>query len=381
MTTPENKARSWLKRASGWLNQFGNGSLSDPADMLLQRLRREFDRNELKKAWDVIDDLNRLSDVSEGSESAEIRLQCGLIVAEMSNFKEAQKFFSDASSKYINSRHHYAVAQWMKGCMEWLLPGKEVDAINSWREAEKIFQDLKQININQKDRYSWYLSRREEMHAALHEATDKYEIPSLPNDGNENVNLVGVLGGKSNNDSSRLRSDRMGIFGVYEHINAGSFGPSGILEKSVRKMEVERVFVDDKSFRILAVTGGRFFSIAPQNTFVVKVLGDSMDKANINSGDYVILRPLPKNFRDFVVANEEAEINSFQVFNDGDIVAAEIFDEGGNIATLKRVFRRGRKVVLRPESSNPEYVEREFDATNEGFAIFGVVVAILKPSD
>jgi hypothetical protein len=379
MTNQENKARSWLKRASGWLNQFGDGFLSDPANMLLQRLKREFDRSELKKAWDVIDDLNRLSDVSEGSEAAEIRLQCGLVVAEMGNFKESQKFFSDASSKYINSRHHYAVAQWMKGCMEWLLPGKEVDAINSWREAEKIFQGLKQANVNQKDRHAWYLARCEEMHSALHEATDKYEIPPLPDNASENDNLTGNVDIKDDSNSSHLRSDRMGVFCVYEHINAGSFGPSGILEKSARKMEVEHVFIDDKTFRILAINGGRFFSVSPQTTSIVKVLGDSMNKAGIQSGDYVILRSVPKNFRDFAIADDEQNINSFQIFHDGDIVAAEIFDEGGNAATLKRVSRRGKKVVLKPESKNPKYVEREFDATDEGFAICGIVVAILKP--
>ena len=379
MTTPENKARMWLKRVSGWLNQFGCSSLSDPAAMLLQRLKREYDRNELKKAWDVIEDLNRLGDISEGSESAEIRLQCGLVVAEMGNFKEAQKFFSDASSKYINAHHNYAVAQWMKGCMEWLLPGKEVDAINSWREAEKIFQGLEKANVNQKEKHYWYHLRCEEMHAALHEATDIYEIPPLQGSAGEDDNPANNADAKNNNGNGHPRSDRMGVFPVYEHINAGNFGPSGILEKPTRRMEVEQVFISDKAFRVLTVNGNRFISVSPQNTFVVKVSGDSMNKADIQSGDYVLLRSVPKSFGDFAGIDDQTDINSSQVFSDRDIVAAEIFDEEGNAATLKRIFRRGRKIVLQPQSTNPVHVEREFDATDAGFTICGVVIAILKP--
>ncbi|MBE0683780.1 MAG: hypothetical protein IH589_17885 [Anaerolineales bacterium] len=379
MTTPEDKAKLWLKRVSKWLNELGDGSLSDPAILLLDRLKRERDRNELKKAWDIIDDLNHLSDTSEEMESAEIRLQCGLIVAEMGNFKEAQKLFSDASSKYTSSRHHYAIAQWMEGCMEWLLPGKEVDAINSWREAEKAFEGLRQYNVNQKDKYSWYDVRCKEMHAALHQAADKYGIPHLPLENGKNENPAADGEVNNNGGSANFRSDRMGLLGVYENINAGSFGSSGILETPVGNLEVEQVFIDDRLFRILSINGNRFFKASTQGTVVIKVSGNSMDKANIQSGDYVLLRLLPKNFSDLNVADDQMDINSFQSFKDGDIVAAEIVDDEGDVATLKRVFRRGKKIVLQPQSTDPSYAEREFSATDKGFFIGGVVIAVLKP--
>ena len=66
MITPEEKAKKWLKHVNGWLNQFGESSLSDSAVVLLSKLKKDFERSELKKAWDIIDDLNRLSDMSEG---------------------------------------------------------------------------------------------------------------------------------------------------------------------------------------------------------------------------------------------------------------------------------------------------------------------------
>jgi len=379
MMTSENIAISWLKHVNGWLYKHEKSSLSDPAKLLLERLKRDYARNELKKAWDIIDDLNHLSDTSEELESAEIRLQCGLVVAEMGNFKDAQKFFSEASSKYTHFRHHYSVAQWMKGCMEWLLSGKEVDAINSWREAEKAFEALRKQNESQKDKHSWYDARCKEMHAALHQAADKYGIPHLPLDAEKNGN-PGVEEDSNNNDNSaNFHSDRMGIFSVYEYINAGSFGPSGILETPVGNLEIEQVFIDDKPFRILAIDGRRFFKIPTQNTHVIKVSGDSMNLVNIQSEDYVLLRLLPKNFSDFNDADDQDDVHSFQGFKNGDIVAAEIVNEEGNVATLKRVFRRGKKIVLQPQSTNPEHVEREFDVIDEGFLICGVALAVLKP--
>jgi tetratricopeptide (TPR) repeat protein len=379
MMTPENKAVSWVLHVNGWLNKYGNSSLSDPATLLLVRLEREHARNELKKAWDIIDDLNRLSDISEGLESAEIRLRCGLVVAAMGNFKEAQKFFSEASSKYSHSHHHYAIAQWMKGCMEWLLPGKEVDAINSWREAKKKFETLRTGKESKKDEYSWYDTRCKEMHMALHQAAEKYEIPSLPIDADKSENTVNKGDNKNTDDSADLRSDRMGLFSIYEYINAGSFGPSGILEASVGDLEVEQVFIDDKPFGILTVNGSRFFKASMQDTILVKVVGDSMNLANILNGDYVLLRLLPKSFSDFNGLDNPTDIFSSQNFKDGDIVAAEIIDKEGDTTTLKRVFHRGKKIILQPQSTNPDYTEREFDITDEGFCIRGKVLAILKP--
>lgn len=383
MITPEDKAKLWLKRVSRWLNEFGDCSLSDPAILLLERLKRDYDRNELKKAWDIIDDLNHLSDTSEELESAEIRLQCGLAVADMGNFKDAQKLFSEASSKYTNSRHHYAIAQWMKGCMEWLLPGKEVDAINSWREAQKAFETLRQKNISQKDKHSWYDARCKEMHTALHQATDKYGIPPLPLDACKNENTIAEDDIKNNDDTVNFRLDRISLFSIYEHINAGSFGPSGILESPVGDLEIEQVLIEDDPFHILALNGSRVFKASTQDSIVVKVSGDSMNKANIENGDYILLRLLPRNVSDFIITDfqtdNQTDVHPLQFFKDGDIVAAEIVQEDNESATLKRIFKRGKKIILRPESTNPEYIEREFDITDKGFNIRGVAVAVLKP--
>jgi repressor LexA len=70
------------------------------------------------------------------------------------------------------------------------------------------------------------------------------------------------------------------------------------------------------------------------NTFLLRVKGDSMTKAGINSGDIVI------------IGQQNAAEN-------GDIVAAFLPDE--ETATLKRFKKMQEYIVLLPESYNSEY--------------------------
>lgn len=85
--------------------------------------------------------------------------------------------------------------------------------------------------------------------------------------------------------------------------------------------------------------------------FMLRVKGDSMVDAGILDGDLVVVRRQP-----------DAE--------EGDIVAAIVDDEE---ATVKRLFRRHGRVVLRAE--NEAYADMVFE---EGVAILGRVVSVLR---
>ena len=380
MMTTEAKSIRWLRYVSRWLNKFNKSSLSDPSALLLDRLKRECDRQEMKKAWGIIEDLNRLSQASEGLEPAEICLQCGLSVAEMGNFKEAQRLFGEASTKYTNSLHHQAVALWMKGCMDWLLPNKEVEAINSWRDAEKRFKGIRDKE-SQKGRLDWYDVRCKEMHEALHQAAEKYQIPPLPAETPENKSLLTETATSNREDAEQSsHSDRIGLFSIRESINAGDIGPSGILETPIDGMvEVEQVFIEDKPFRILSIDGHSFFRSSTHRTAVIKVSGDSMNLANIENGDYVLLRFLPKNTREVTEPEEDEDISPPAGYKSGDIVAAEIISDEDEGITLKRILVRNGRIILQPQSLNPKHIEREFNASDERLFICGVVQAIFKP--
>jgi len=100
----------------------------------------------------------------------------------------------------------------------------------------------------------------------------------------------------------------------------------------------------------------------------MQVSGDSMNRADISPGDYVLLRraktiPLSPS--------------------SGDIVAIVFHDEDDNRATLKRILIESNKVTLKPESSNPKHAPRSlppeaFVGDNPSAAIVGIAIAVLK---
>jgi len=88
--------------------------------------------------------------------------------------------------------------------------------------------------------------------------------------------------------------------------------------------------------------------------FAVKVKGDSMIEAGINDGDIAVvkrnLEPAP-----------------------GDIVVALLDDE----VTLKRLAKRGRDLILKPE--NPAYPEINLSAMSEKeIRMLGTVIAVVR---
>lgn len=101
-----------------------------------------------------------------------------------------------------------------------------------------------------------------------------------------------------------------------------------------------------------SITFDRRF-VASDDTFVMRVKGDSMIGRGINDGDYVLVTPTAQP-------------------RDGEIVAARLGDE----ATVKTYERRADGVLLR--AANPE--ERDIAvAAGEDFAVLGVVSGVFRP--
>jgi repressor LexA len=85
--------------------------------------------------------------------------------------------------------------------------------------------------------------------------------------------------------------------------------------------------------------------------FLLKASGDSMDEANINDGDLVLVRQQP-------------------MAEDGDIVVALIDDE----ATIKEFRSANNSVILKPRSSNKKHKPI---ILTDNFQVQGVVVATI----
>jgi regulator of protease activity HflC (stomatin/prohibitin superfamily) len=126
---------------------------------------------------------------------------------------------------------------------------------------------------------------------------------------------------------------------------------------------------DGRPLAVKEIFKGSRLRFAQEYEYVaVPVSGDSMDRAGIAPGDYVILqtpnvlpvRPAP-----------------------GDVVAVAFCDRDDNTqATLKRIYFEADRVVLQPESSNPEHEPRilhkdAFAGSNPGVKVVGIVVAVL----
>lgn len=83
--------------------------------------------------------------------------------------------------------------------------------------------------------------------------------------------------------------------------------------------------------------------------FLLKAFGDSMIEIGIDEGDLLVLRK--QNYAE-----------------DGDIVVALVGDD----ATLKRLYRRGKRIVLHPENKNLK------DIVVDDCQIQGILVSCIK---
>jgi SOS-response transcriptional repressor LexA len=110
---------------------------------------------------------------------------------------------------------------------------------------------------------------------------------------------------------------------------------------------------------------GQTIHLNSQLHIVLRVEGDSMNLANIDDGDYILLR----------LQNDVSH---------EDIVAAQITEkEGEPQATLKRFERDGKKINLKAESSNPKNKSYPFTENdlNHRLSIIGVAIGVFKPNN
>jgi repressor LexA len=96
------------------------------------------------------------------------------------------------------------------------------------------------------------------------------------------------------------------------------------------------------------------FLVSGAKYFVLKVSGDSMNKAGINDGDLVLCK---KNYHP----------------QNGDNVVALIGDD----ATIKKYYQEKGFIVLKPCSANPKHKEMRFVGNGDEVKIQAVVVRVL----
>ena len=98
--------------------------------------------------------------------------------------------------------------------------------------------------------------------------------------------------------------------------------------------------------------------LLPDKTFALRVMGDSMIEEMIAEGDVVMMRPL----------------SDPNLLKNGTIVAARVEGHG---TTLKRFYRRGDRITLKPANSRYAPIEAQADQVQ----VQGVLVGVWRGYD
>ncbi len=301
-------------------------------------------------------------------EQAETLVECGLMTHRLGDLLKAIEWLKKAERCYDKNGHYQAVVRWMIGAIQWNLPEERVHAYESWSRCLRQFTWLQNCSVD-RQQAQWYAERIQEIQAGLEEAISQEQgaggpaAPAAP----EPTPKV-VVTGQTGSEEEAFYPLVLQLFSVVEKIPAGGFGPVGYRALSIGEVDIDRVIIQNKPYRMVNLRGSsQAISLPPSRYVVVQITGDSMnrpgklEKEGVDIGDYVLLR-----------IQEDAD--------DGDIVAAEI-DNEDSYATLKRfhVVQPGLKYSLEPQSTNPVHQPREFSKLNEGFHIRGVALVAFKP--
>jgi SOS-response transcriptional repressor LexA len=155
---------------------------------------------------------------------------------------------------------------------------------------------------------------------------------------------------------------------IFGRIAAGT--PLLAPDQAIGYLETDRILINGKPYYVGDGDSNTVrLPFSSEISYVVlRVVGDSMDKAGIEEDDYVVLR---------VSARMALPLRP----DDGDIVAVGLPPEGNEI-TLKRFRRREKKIAFEPESNNTMYLPYTFNTLGDfdmPIHVNGILVAVLKP--
>jgi len=348
--------------AQSWLLLVGNRSLSQVSQFLVEQINRAVESHHNKRAAALIQKLLNNRSQLPLLEQAECTLECGLACYRMGDLMQAAKFLEESLPLFDGNEHYVAVALWMLGGVLWELPDPPDRAVATWSQCKSLFEKL-QRRSGQKTQRDWYLEKAALVRQALEDMLSR-ETPPPP--GKPPKQPSGSPDEKQ--EPAAANSLLLQLFRVVDRVPAGGFGPVGYGPYTIGDILVDRVIINNETYRLVNLKDqARQLRLPPNRYVVVKVYGDSMNKPGkllpeaIDDGDYVLL-----------VEQDTAD--------DSDIVAAEIQEEDSSYATLKvlRVVTPGKEYILEPHSLNPDHQPFYFSAWNEGFHIRGVVLIVFK---
>ncbi len=392
-----------------WLNQFDRSYLTGATHAIAAQLAgnfRPFTRDGVLR-W-----MQRLTEVSASfgadEEMAESYVVCANAAYRINLLRDAADYLKAAIPLYNGHFHQTAVVKWLLGSIYWSRASQPEGraALMLYHEAIDQFERLQFMYQAQLDRRAgWYNQRLVEMRdtaaaRARNLGLRQSLIPAAPAPAEEETTSEGVPSSAGSPDdwqpefepderSSGMHPEMPPVsaeappaesgaqsfpapdlysllfqtFPISDSIPAGGYGPLGYDPNPTGYMQIDRVVIDDRSYRIRGLKrNGNLIPLtgylrAGKQLTLLKVKGDSMNLL-VQDGEYVLI----------ALQNDAS---------DGDIVVAGFVGDETE-ATLKRYYRRGNQVALEPVSDNPIHQPRIIDASQAGFKIIGVALAALS---
>jgi SOS-response transcriptional repressor LexA len=266
------------------------------------------------------------------------------------NFSRAIEYFRRSERSFTDGREDYGRA------VAFFALGVVYESREEWREVFHCYDRTRKVLL--------VLGSESDAIQLLKVVDDRYEAAmkqwrkSIGDDPDVPAGSTGI----GTDEGTPLE-----FLPVFGYIPAGD--PQPIPERVTGYVETDHLVIDNKPYIVSNSKYPRVrLDFSPEISYVVlHVHGESMNKAGIEDGDYVIIRTRPRSL-------------PVQPQN-GEIVAVALPPDEQE-CTLKRFRKQGRKISFEPESTNPDYQSYEYEALGEfdlRGRIVGTLAAVLKP--
>ena len=354
-----------------WLSLLEASFLNSAAQILVEEINHVMQAGDYERARQLADRLLKTRDsLAERKEKAEVTLECALASYQMGNYREAIERLEEARHLYRTNRHYMAVVLWMIGCIEWLLPDEHDKAFTAWSQCITEFNALQSSSGNP-NQAQWYAERSNQVKSDLSLALRQERLPEF---GDQPGHPTGpdmedfpeplIPGGMPPMDHQTM----LQLFRVVDDIPARGLGPGGFRPFTIGEVDIDRVIIQDKLFRMVNVhSQDKVISLRSGSYVVFKVVDDRMNASGISGGDGI-------DAGDFVL------IHLQEAASDGDIIATRLGTAQSQISLARlRLLVEKNQFLLEPQSKNPVFQPNTFAHLNEGFQIYGIVLVVFKP--
>jgi SOS-response transcriptional repressor LexA len=302
--------------------------------------------------------LEQLENACRGADrltQAKIHLECSLAACQMHDpslaigeLEKALDLMGPGAGQSRHFAHTYAVTNWILGSLTMPVTGAASTAATAWQQSMQAFEYL----ANQPEfaglAENWYQDRREEMQQAIQSA------------------LAGQISGPGLRPA-RLQCGRLTSIEAFDELSISQFGLPGRPSNPPKNIHLqpsqEEFFLADRPYQLVCLRGTRNILAIDSATehCALLVLKNWMNRAGIETGDYVVYR-----------CQEQAE--------NGDIVVVEMMKVNPT-AVVYHLSRKKGAVIFKPQSTDGSFGTFEFGPDDvDHYHIYGVVQGVLKPS-